>query len=76
MSNATTIAPHLIPADYDDAINNAGWRTGRQSYERGYVSRKATPGKAKLCQTARGEWYVRLAAYNTSRYCIRQYLIP
>lgn len=70
------IPTHLIPADYQDAIDNAGWTNGRQSYQRGYVSRKVSPNKAKLQQNKKGEWYVLLASYKSTQFCIRQYLNP
>lgn len=61
---------------YADAIK-AGYRDGDTKYQRGYISRLSNP-TAQLVRFAggnrKGELYVLLPCFDSSRYCIRQYL--
>lgn len=57
---------------------NLGYTLGRTTYARGYVSRK-TDVKAQHVHTAggncKGQLYVDVPCWNSSRYHLRQYLI-
>ena len=56
----------------------AGYTDGRESYQRGYVSRKVNIDALPVLTASgnlKGAPYVLLPAYNTSQYCIRRYLI-
>lgn len=68
MSTITT------PKTYAEALA-AGYVRGRQTLERGYISRKSNPDTHAVQTSGTKELYVSLANYKSSRYCIRQYLI-
>lgn len=61
---------------YKEAIE-AGYKPADMAYQWGYVSRKVNPDEQEV-QTAggsrRGELYVLLPCWRSTRYCIRQYL--
>lgn len=64
---------------YNDAIN-AGYRPADVTWARGYVSRKASPMEAREAREAggsrKGQLYVLLPAWTSTRYCKRLYLVP
>ena len=62
------------PATYGEATA-AGWTHGRQTWELGYVSRRADQDHSPIHYSRFGEPYVLLASYRSTRYCIRQYLL-
>ena len=67
-----------IPSNYESAIE-AGWKRGKVSSQRGYVSRVADTGKSGVRvggKKGRPTYYVLLSRTDTTRYCYRQYLIP
>lgn len=51
-----------------------GWKDTYTAYARGYVSRKVDTDQQPVKMTNSGKYYVELPAWNTSRYCIRQYI--
>ena len=62
---------------YQDAINQ-GYHVADTKYQRGYVSRKADPMKQPVHVAGglrKGHLYVLLACVESTRYCVRQYLI-
>lgn len=63
------------PKTYKAAVD-AGWTRGRQTLERGYISRKSNPDTHAVQVSGTGEFYVSLTNPKSSRYRIRQYLIP
>jgi hypothetical protein len=67
-----------IPKSYFDA-KKAGWIETNTSLCRGYVSRKMNTDNAPIHAAGgirRGEYYVLLPSWQTSQFCIRQYLKP
>ena len=61
------------PLTYGEALARGADR-GRTAWERGYVSRRADPLKARVQLSRDGTPYVLLASWRSSRYCVRQYL--
>lgn len=62
---------------YDEAINN-GYKNGEQRFFMGYVSRKANIANQEVKIAAgsrKGEMYVELPYWNSTKYSIRQYLV-
>ena len=61
---------------YQDAINQ-GYKDADRKYQRGYISRKVDQ-MAQQVRTASGsragEMYVLLPCWDSTQYCIRQYL--
>ncbi|MEG0578377.1 MAG: hypothetical protein RR490_00430 [Niameybacter sp.] len=57
---------------YKQAIEN-GYTKGHTAYQRGYISRK-TDINTQTVLTGRKGLYVLIPAFNTTIYCIRQYL--
>lgn len=56
-----------------------GWTKGDAVWQKGYVSRKAKDEYIMVEEaggTRRGQYYVLLPNRESTRYCIRQYLIP
>lgn len=51
-----------------------GYKDGRQSYQRGYVSRRVNTNDQSVLISGRGEMYVLLPCWTSTQYCIRQYL--
>lgn len=51
-----------------------GYKDGRTAYQRGYVSRKINIENQPVLKSGRGELYVLLPNWNSTQYCIRQYL--
>ena len=51
-----------------------GYKDGRTAYQRGYVSRKINIDNQPVLESGRGELYVLLPNWNSTQYCIRQYL--
>lgn len=51
-----------------------GYKDGRTAYQRGYVSRKTNIENQPVLKSGRCELYVLLPNWNSTRYCIRQYL--
>lgn len=55
----------------------AGWKDADIKYQSGYVSRKTDP-ETRTVLTAKGnrkgQLYVLLPCYTSTRYCLRQYL--
>lgn len=60
---------------YADAINR-GYANGRIAWQRGYVSRKINADNQTVHTSGSGELYVLLPTWQSSQYCIRQYLVP
>lgn len=60
--------------DYSDAII-LGFTTKRISRARGYVSRKIEKCHLPVMVSKRGELYVDVPAYDSTRYCLRIYLV-
>lgn len=58
---------------YSEA-KNRGYKDSRQSYQRGYVSRRVNPDNQLVLISGRGEMYVLLPCWTSTQYCIRQYL--
>ena len=57
---------------------NAGYKLGDVRLQLGYVSRRCDPGNQPVLKAGsyrRGELYVLLPNYNSTRYCYRQYLV-
>lgn len=52
-----------------------GYTLGRTAYQRGYISRKQDNDTAVVRISGNGLPYVLIPNYNSTRYCIRQYLI-
>lgn len=51
-----------------------GYRDGRRAYQRGYVSRKVDIDDQPVLKSGAGELYVLLPNWDSTQYCIRQYL--
>lgn len=70
------ITTNTTPATYADAIR-AGYRPAGTAYQSGYVSRRCDTN-AQPVQIGKGsragQLYVLLPCWQSSRYCIRQYL--
>ena len=66
------------PKTYGEAMA-AGWTMVDSSWCRGYVSRKGDPNNAAI-QIAggsrKGDYFVLLPSWQSTSYCIRQYLDP
>lgn len=63
---------------YADALS-AGYTLGDVKHQLGYVSRKINPEHQPVYTAGgsrRGELYVLIPNYESSRYCLRQYLTP
>ena len=62
---------------YKDAISQ-GYKAGDTKYQRGYVSRRIDP-LSQTVHTAggnrKGQLYILLPSYQSTQYCIRQYLV-
>ena len=61
---------------YSQALQG-GYRLADQQYQRGYVSRKVITDNQPVLTAGgarKGDKYVLLPAWNTSRFCVRQYL--
>lgn len=52
----------------------AGYQLDRKAYQLGYVSRKINALESPVWQTKTNKLFVLLPAFNTTKYCIRQYL--
>jgi hypothetical protein len=64
------------PTTYKEALEQ-GYRPTIQSWERGYVSRKADPMEQPVYEAGgrrKGLLFVRLASNTSSTFCVRQYL--
>lgn len=76
MKNAT---PKIdAPQTYGEALAQ-GWTETDSAWCRGYVSRKTNPDNATIQVgggSRKGEYYVVLPSWRSSRYCVRQYLRP
>lgn len=62
---------------YNEAINN-GYKNGEQKFFMGYVSRKANIANQEVKVAAgsrKGELYVELPYWHSTKYSIRQYLV-
>ena len=53
---------------------DSGYKLERQAYQLGYVSRKINVLESPVWRTRRNKLFVLLPAFNTTKYCIRQYL--
>lgn len=66
------------PATVAEALK-LGYRETDQKYERGYISRRDWSRESSPLHLAkgnrRGELYYYAPAYNTTRYCVRVYLV-
>ena len=51
-----------------------GYKPTYRAYQRGYVSRKINADEQEVITSPRGKKYVLLPAFNTTQYCIRQYI--
>ena len=60
-------------ATYADAVT-AGYRNHRQSWQRGYVSRRTNLDAQPIKYDRYGNPYVLLPSWQSTRYCVRQYL--
>lgn len=62
------------PKTYKEALES-GYKCGRTTKERGYISRKSNPDNHAVQVSGTKELYVSLANWKSTRYCFRQYLI-
>lgn len=61
---------------YQDAINQ-GYKAAEQTYQRGYVSRRANIAKQPVLTAGgrrKGQKYILVPCWESTQYCIRQYL--
>lgn len=61
---------------FKEAISN-GYQMGSTSFQRGYISRKTNTNDQPVKVAGgnrRGELYILLPNYDSTKYCIRQYL--
>lgn len=58
---------------YGEALKK-GYNPTRQSYERGYVSRKVNKLEQPVITNKWGWKYVLLPCWKSSQYCVRQYI--
>lgn len=66
------------PKTYGEAMA-AGWVETNSSWCRGYVSRKSDINNAAIqvaSGSRKGEYFVMLPSWQSSQYCVRQYLSP
>ena len=66
----------MIPKTYEDALAQ-GYTNSFTSLQRGYVSRKMDAATAPVMVASgnrKGQLYVILPCWQSSQYCIRQYL--
>ena len=62
---------------YNEALQ-AGYKNGKQMYQRGYVSRRCNSGEQLVRMAGghrKGQLYVLLPSWQSTTYCIRQYLV-
>ena len=69
-----------IPRTEAEALET-GWTYGDQQWANGYASRLSTAKSRGVFQAGRrgpriGQYYVRKPSWKSTRYYIRQYLIP
>ncbi|HBS60891.1 MAG TPA: hypothetical protein DEA44_16715 [Firmicutes bacterium] len=53
----------------------AGYTDSRQAWQRGYISRKTATDKQPIQYDRYGNPYVLLPSWQTTQYCVRQYLL-
>lgn len=62
---------------YKEAIES-GYKELDQTYQRGYVSRKESWENRPVMDAGgsrKGQYYITVPCYISSRYCVRQYLL-